>query len=145
MFERAHSCVVDRDGCSHLVELHPQVGLEAGLAVERCKILQIREADELRIDRHRAKRRIGRCLERRHLVNRQQLEHALPRACHPRCHRWNVANLTDTPTPGRGHGEQRHEQAGATRRWWGQHCTNRSSRATASANDSSGGRRLTTR
>jgi hypothetical protein len=116
MFERAYSRVVDRDGGPHLIELHPQVASESCFAPEPDEVLQIREADELGIDRHRAQRRIGRRLVRRHLVDRQQLEHALPRTRHPSRHGRDVADLTDTPTPGRGHGEERHEQAGATRR-----------------------------
>ena len=72
-----------------------------------------RHADEDRIDRHRADRRVRRLLAGRHLVERQQLQHALAGAGQPGGERLDVADVADAPARGRRAGEQRDEQARA--------------------------------
>ena len=53
---------------------------ERSFAAERREFRNVRDPDENRVDRHRADRRVRRLLAGRHLVERQQLQHALSRA-----------------------------------------------------------------
>ena len=55
-------------------------GSQRGFAADRLEVFERPHRDELRIDRHRAQRRIRRRLARRHFVDGQQLQHALPGA-----------------------------------------------------------------
>ena len=54
-------------------------GMAREFAAQGRKILQVSNADELRIDRHGAQRGVGRRFMQRHLVDWKKLQHALAR------------------------------------------------------------------
>ena len=123
------------------------------LAAERLELGHGGHADEDRIDGHRADRRVRRLLAGRHLVERQQLQHAQAGGRQPRRDGLDVADVADAPA-GRGRTrEQRDEQArpaaaGRARHSWRPTALQskcRRTRATPSANTAGGGSRLTTR
>src|SRR4051812_42013958 len=122
---------------------------QRGLAANRRELRHPRDADENRIDGHRADRRIRRLLARRHLVERQQLQNVLSRAGEPGGERVDVADVADAPARGRWTGKQRDEQAcapSAIRRAHARPALQskcRSTRVMPSANTDSGGSKLT--
>src|SRR5581483_1714092 len=69
------------------------------------------DADEDRIDRHRADGGIGRLLAGRHLIDGQQLQHADTRVGEPRRDRLDVADIADAPARRRGNRKQGDEKA----------------------------------
>src|SRR6185503_5102131 len=120
-------------------------------AAKRLELWHVGDADEDRIDRHRADRRVRRLLPRRHLVQRQQLEHALAGGCQPCRDVLHIADVADAPAFGRRTREQRDEQprpapaGGRTHVDVALQAKCRRTRSMPSPNDASGGRRLTTR
>ena len=89
-------------------------GSQRGFAADRGEVLERPHRDELRIDRHRAERRVGRRFARRHLVDRQQLQNALSGAIEPPCHRLDVADFADAPAACRRNRKQRNQYPGAS-------------------------------
>ncbi len=136
----AHGLVIDDGGLPDVLDLG------APFTLERLCIIHHPDADELRIDRHRAERRVRRRLRRCKLVQRQNLQHRLTRGEKPPCKRGNVANLPDSPTAGRTKGKQRHVESRTARAR--HHCWApilMKSACTAAANTWGSGSRLTTR
>jgi len=94
-------------------ERRPILGGQRRFSAECLKLRHARDADEDRIDRQRADRRVGRLLARRHLVERQELQDPLAGRGQPGGHRLDVTDVADTPTRRGGAREQRDEQARA--------------------------------
>jgi len=113
VLQRPDLAVLNARGDTDGVEARAQPGLERLLAAGLHEVFDAIERDELRVDRHGAQRRVGRRLARRHLVDRQQLQDVDARGVEPADHRFDVANLADTPAPGRGNGEKRDQRPGA--------------------------------
>src|SRR5947207_1601142 len=140
---------VRRRACCHCVPASHR--RQPGLAAERLELEHVRNADEDRIDRHRADRRVRRLLARRHFVERQELQHVLAGGRKPGGERLDIADVADAPARRGRTREQRDEQprptaAGrSTHGRLARHAKWRSTRTMPSANDGAGGSRLTTR
>jgi hypothetical protein len=105
LLQPAHGAVIDARGSPHRRECIPCHLLEG------VGIIEHPDADELRIDRHRAERRVRRRLAGRKLVEREELEHRLGRGSQPRGSGGNVSDLADAPAAGGSQREERYADA----------------------------------
>src|SRR5207237_9942003 len=143
--------LLDAAGAADIGQRRAIPGRQRVVTAERLELRHARHADEDRIDRHRADGRVRRLLTRRHLVERQQLEHAQACGSEPGRDRFHIADVADSPAFGGGAREQRDEKPrppAAGRRAHGRltrQSKSRSTRAMPAAKVGGGGSRLTTR
>ena len=96
-FSAPHVAMLDARRRRTAVSVSPIAGGSAASPPSAANSGDRRHADEDRIDRHRADRRVWRLLARRHLVERQQLQDALAGAGQPGGERRDVADVADAP------------------------------------------------
>src|SRR5215204_2971837 len=144
--ERPYRCIVHRRRRAYGCQTLAPFGRERAFTTNRGKVLHISQRDELRIDGHRAQRRVGRRFGDRHLVDRQHEQHALSGPRQPTAHRFEITDLANSPTACGRNREQRNEKPSAPRLRWQCHTlVYRSTRSNASSKTFSGGSRLNTR
>jgi hypothetical protein len=114
LLERAHTDVIDCRAAPKPVEFAAQLPLEPGLAADLAEVLHVLDRNELRVDRHCAQCRVRRRLARGHLVDRQQLQHAVPRGREPAAHRLDIGDLANAPTARRRDREERDQDTRAS-------------------------------